>query len=242
MNQITNTSNNITTNSYLSTMPSIMRCRLKTGVTGFGFTVKSRATAPTLSVSELHRNGEAEKSGLIRPGDLILRINDRDVSQCSYSEAYEILLSAQRDSQSASFVVRAPIGYTTRLETTFAADGTPRTVRVTEKIIRKSTTKENESPSVDTYSRVQQQALTSSPLRQPTNRLVNCSSPTTGAQVFPKRGNISNKETSNLTKSPETTTTTTFTNTTTTICNSTSDSIVKSLPQEQHNYCPNDAQ
>ena len=133
-----NNNNNIQANNNL---PAIMRCRLRKSPNGFGFSVKQRSTAPTLSVGELTRNGEAEKSGLIRPGDIIIRINDIDVSQCSYLEALDALMSIQKDSFT-SFVIRAPIGYTTRLETTFASDGTPKTLRITEKIVKSMTEKE----------------------------------------------------------------------------------------------------
>jgi hypothetical protein len=145
-------------NSIYNSMPAIMRCRLrKCGQNGFGFSVKQRSSAPTLSIGELYRNGEAEKSGLIRPGDIILKVNDTDVSQCSYDEAVGALTSAgatQKDSL-VSFVIRAPIGYTTRLETTFSSDGTPKTVRITEKIPMKSVI-ENET-SVESHPQPQQQ-------------------------------------------------------------------------------------
>ena len=128
-------------NSNNNSLPTVMRCRLRYGTNGFGFSVKQRSPAPTLLVTELSRNGEAEKSGLIRPGDIILKINDTDVSQCSYAEAFTTLMSAQRD-PFTSFVIRAPIGYTTRLETTFCSDGTPKTLRITEKIAKSMVEKE----------------------------------------------------------------------------------------------------
>jgi nitric-oxide synthase len=128
-------------NQYHNSMPSIMKCRLKKRDNGFGFNVKQRSSPPTLLVRELMRKGEAETSGLIRPGDMILKIDDIDVSQCSYDEALKVLMSTQSESLT-SFTIRAPIGYTTRLETTFSNDGSPKTLRITEKIIKSITEKE----------------------------------------------------------------------------------------------------
>lgn len=118
--------------------PSVIRCRLKRNEkNGFGFSVKPRGEAPILMVSELIKNGEAELSGLIRPGDIILKINDIDVSRCSYEYALQVLKAMPFHSYT-SFVIRAPLGYTTRLETTFNPDGYPRTVRITERIYKTS--------------------------------------------------------------------------------------------------------
>jgi len=59
---------------------------------GFGFRVTgSASTVPSLRVESLVRDGEADQSGLLRPGDLILKVNQEDVSKCSYDEARHIL-------------------------------------------------------------------------------------------------------------------------------------------------------
>ena len=75
----------------------------------------------------------------VRPGDIILRINNVDVSRCTFDEALQTLASTPVGSY-ASFIVRAPYGFTTRLVTTFEEDGTPRTIRITERSARKSST------------------------------------------------------------------------------------------------------
>jgi hypothetical protein len=122
---------------------SAMRLRLKryddSGLVsgfGFGLEIQDRGSPPVLQIAGLARDFDAEKSGLVRPGDIILRINNVDVSRCTFDEALQTLASTPVGSF-ASFIVRAPYGFTTRLVTTFEEDGTPRTIRVTERTARK---------------------------------------------------------------------------------------------------------
>lgn len=100
---------------------------------GFGLVLADRGCPPVLQIDGL-AGGECEaaQSGLVRPGDIILRINNVDVSRCTFDEALQTLASTPVGSY-ASFIVRAPFGFTTRLVTTFEEDGTPKTLRITER-------------------------------------------------------------------------------------------------------------
>lgn len=119
--------------SSLSSAVLIRARLLNREKSGFGISVSPRTVSPpTLMISGLAKDGEAESSGLIRPGDIILQINNRDVSRCSYEEALEVLRSAPLG-ETSRFVLRAPFGYTTHLSTYFAPDGSPRTFRITER-------------------------------------------------------------------------------------------------------------
>jgi nitric-oxide synthase len=101
---------------------------------GFGFRVTgSAASIPSLRVESLVREGEADESGLLRPGDIILKVNDHDVSTVSYDEARHVLDQAM-DQQEIKLLIRAPIGFSTHLETTFDGEGVPKTFRVTERV------------------------------------------------------------------------------------------------------------
>lgn len=122
---------------------SVMRLRLKRTAAnsegfGFGIKIQDRGAPPTLQVVSLVKGCEAEKSGLIRPGDIILRINNVDVASCTYDEAIQTLALMPIGAY-VSFVVRVPLGYATRLVTTFDDDGQPRTLRITEKAKNNST-------------------------------------------------------------------------------------------------------
>lgn len=101
---------------------------------GFGLVVGKRSdTPPCLMVSCLKPGGEAASSGLIRPGDIILKINEADVSQCPYSDALRNMEGTDGQSE-LRLVIRAPLGYSTHLQTTFDEEGCPRTYRVTERL------------------------------------------------------------------------------------------------------------
>ena len=98
---------------------------------GLGFLVKQRTLKPNIVVAELVEGGMAEESGLIQIGDIILRINDIDVSEMSYENAVEILKAVPTDSP-VVLLLRGPDEYTTHLETTFQENGMPKTIRVTK--------------------------------------------------------------------------------------------------------------
>ena len=118
----------------MSTTCSAIRVKL-TSVAGssYGLVVGKRSDCPPcLVVSSLQVGGEAASSGLLRPGDLILKINGIDVSSRPFSEAFQILQSATREPE-LRLLIRAPLGYSTHLETTFDDQGSSRTYRVTER-------------------------------------------------------------------------------------------------------------
>ncbi|KAM4709511.1 nitric oxide synthase 1 isoform 1-T1 [Discoglossus pictus] len=118
--------------------PNVISVRLyKRKVGGLGFLVKQRRNKPPVIISDLIRGGAAEQSGLVQVGDIILAVNDRPLVDASYESALELL----RSIASETFVVlilRGPEGFTTHLETTFAGDGTPKTIRVTRPLCPKS--------------------------------------------------------------------------------------------------------
>ncbi|KAJ6616104.1 hypothetical protein lerEdw1_015100 [Lerista edwardsae] len=111
--------------------PNVISVKLfKRKVGGLGFLVKERINKPPVIISDLIRGGAAEQSGLIQTGDIILAVNGRPLVDMNYDAALEAL----RSIASETFVVlilRGPEGFTTHLETTFAGDGTPKTIRVT---------------------------------------------------------------------------------------------------------------
>lgn len=123
--------------SIMDTDSSVMRLRLKrfahiTEGFGFGLNIQDRGTPPVLQINSLVKECEAQKSGLIRSGDIILRINNVDVSKCTYDEAIQTLASTPMNAF-ASFTVRAPYGFVTRLVTTFEENGHSKTIRITER-------------------------------------------------------------------------------------------------------------
>uniref|UniRef100_A0A8C9MI58 Nitric oxide synthase n=1 Tax=Serinus canaria TaxID=9135 RepID=A0A8C9MI58_SERCA len=111
--------------------PNVISVRLfKRKVGGLGFLVKERVSKPPVIISDLIRGGAAEQSGLIQAGDIILAVNGRPLVDMSYETALEILRSIASETY-VVLILRGPEGFTTHLETTFAGDGTPKTVRVT---------------------------------------------------------------------------------------------------------------
>ncbi|KGL76504.1 Nitric oxide synthase, brain [Tinamus guttatus] len=111
--------------------PNVISVRLfKRKVGGLGFLVKERVNKPPIIISDLIRGGAAEQSGLIQAGDIILAVNGRPLVDMSYETALEILRSIASETY-VVLILRGPEGFTTHLETTFAGDGTPKTVRVT---------------------------------------------------------------------------------------------------------------
>lgn len=115
--------------------PNVISVRLfKRKVGGLGFLVKERVSKPPVIISDLIRGGAAEQSGLIQAGDIILAVNGRPLVDMSYETALEILRSIASETY-VVLILRGPEGFTTHLETTFAGDGTPKTVRVTRPLI-----------------------------------------------------------------------------------------------------------
>lgn len=111
--------------------PNVISVRLfKRKVGGLGFLVKERVSKPPVIISDLIRGGAAEQSGLIQAGDIILAVNGRPLVDMSYETALEILRSIASETY-VVLILRGPEGFTTHLETTFAGDGTPKTIRVT---------------------------------------------------------------------------------------------------------------
>nr|BAF73722.1 nitric oxide synthase [Ambigolimax valentianus] len=100
---------------------------------GLGFLVKQRTLKPFVLVASIVKGGVAEESGLVQIGDIILRINDIDLTDMSYPSAIEVLKAVPIDTP-VVLLLRGPEGYTTYLQTSFLENGMPRTVRVTKPI------------------------------------------------------------------------------------------------------------
>ncbi|KAH9512566.1 hypothetical protein Btru_038805 [Bulinus truncatus] len=100
---------------------------------GLGFLVKQRALKPFVLVASIVKGGVAEESGLVQIGDIILRINDIDLTEMSYASAIEVLKAVPLDT-AVVLLLRGPEGYTTHLQTTFQENGQPRTVRVSKPV------------------------------------------------------------------------------------------------------------
>lgn len=97
---------------------------------GLGIVVSPKTNHSGVVISELIKDGEAQKTGLLRPGDTILRVNDHDLNGLPYEQCLQILQELPVDKE-ARILLRVPEGYTARLVTIFAEDGTPRTSRYT---------------------------------------------------------------------------------------------------------------
>lgn len=65
---------------------------------GLGFLLRQRHEMPYLGVWEILKNGSAEKCGLIRKGDIILKVNKHDLSATSYEKGLETIRSIKSDS------------------------------------------------------------------------------------------------------------------------------------------------
>uniref|UniRef100_C4TP54 Nitric oxide synthase 1 n=1 Tax=Ambigolimax valentianus TaxID=1338344 RepID=C4TP54_9EUPU len=112
--------------------PNTIRVKLiKQKHAGLGFLVKQRTLKPFVLVASIVKGGVAEESGLVQIGDIILRINDVDLTDMSYPSAIEVLKAVPIDTP-VVLLLRGPEGYTTYLQTTFMENGVPRTVRVTK--------------------------------------------------------------------------------------------------------------
>ncbi|KAM7144961.1 nitric oxide synthase 1 isoform 2-T2 [Macrochelys suwanniensis] len=128
--------------------PNVISVRLfKHKVGGLGFLVKERVHKPPVIISDLIRGGAAEQSGLIQAGDIILAVNGRPLVDMSYESALEILRSIASESY-VVLILRGPEGFTTHLETTFAGDGMPKTVRVTRPLCPTAKAVDLSNPSI----------------------------------------------------------------------------------------------
>ncbi|XP_071093891.1 nitric oxide synthase-like isoform X1 [Haliotis cracherodii] len=114
--------------------PNTIRVKLiKQKHGGLGFLVKQRTSKPYVVVADLVSGGIAEESGLVQVGDVILRINDINLTEMSYESAVEILKAVPTDAP-VVLLLRGPEGYSTHLETTFQENGMPKTIRVTKPV------------------------------------------------------------------------------------------------------------
>ncbi|CAG5130084.1 unnamed protein product [Candidula unifasciata] len=120
------------TTSSTELPPNTIRVKLvKQRHGGLGFLVKQRALKPFVLVASIVKGGVAEESGLVQIGDIILRINDIDLTDMSYTSAIEVLKAVPIDTP-VVLLLKGPEGYTTYLQTSFLENGVPRTVRVTK--------------------------------------------------------------------------------------------------------------
>uniref|UniRef100_A0A8C4TCU9 Nitric oxide synthase n=1 Tax=Erpetoichthys calabaricus TaxID=27687 RepID=A0A8C4TCU9_ERPCA len=111
--------------------PNIISVRLfKRKVGGLGFLVKQRVCKPPIIISDLIRGGEAEESGLVQVGDIVLAVNNCPVVDMKYESALEMLKNISPETH-VVLILRGPEGFTTHLETTFTGDGRRKTIRVT---------------------------------------------------------------------------------------------------------------
>ena len=101
---------------------------------GLGFLVKPRKHKPFVTISALVAGGMAEQSGLVYEGDVIMRVNEIDVSEMNYENAVELLKALPIDAPVA-LLLRGPDGCSTHLVTTFQENGIPKTVRVTKPLV-----------------------------------------------------------------------------------------------------------
>ena len=62
---------------------------------GLGFLIRQRELQPYFSVWEIIKNGSAESCGKINKGDIILKVNNEDLTSVSYERGLEILKSIQ---------------------------------------------------------------------------------------------------------------------------------------------------
>ncbi|CAH1801566.1 unnamed protein product [Owenia fusiformis] len=117
----------------MDTLPNTIRVRLtKRADSGLGFMVKENTDGGgSVTISDLISGGVAEESGLVQIGDTIVRINETDFTQLSYSQGVSFLKTITQGI-SLVMLLRGPPGCSTHLETIFNTEGSPRTVRVTQ--------------------------------------------------------------------------------------------------------------
>jgi C-terminal processing protease CtpA/Prc len=72
--------------------------------TGFGFLLRQSDDMPFFTVWEIVKNGSAEKNGKIKKGDIILKVNEHDLTMVTYEKGLEILKSIKAG-QNAQFTL-----------------------------------------------------------------------------------------------------------------------------------------
>lgn len=102
----------------------------KRSTNGLGIVVSPKSNNSSIVVSELIKDGEAQRTGFLRPGDTILRVNKQDLNGLPYDQCLQILQDLPVG-QEAEILLRVADGCTTKLVTTFSEDGTPQTKRFT---------------------------------------------------------------------------------------------------------------
>ena len=60
---------------------------------GFGFLIKQKDEMPYFSIWEIIENGPAEQSGKMKKGDIILKVNDYDLTSYDYEKGLDFLRS-----------------------------------------------------------------------------------------------------------------------------------------------------
>ncbi|VDI59533.1 nitric-oxide synthase, brain [Mytilus galloprovincialis] len=101
--------------------------------TGLGFLIQPRSEKPHVVISAIVSGGMAEKCGLIRIGDVIVRVNEMDLSDMVYEKCVDLLKSLPQET-AVSLLLKGPDGYTSYLHTTFLENGTPHTTRITKPV------------------------------------------------------------------------------------------------------------
>ena len=154
---------------------------------GFGFFIRKRDEMPYFSIWEIIKNGEADANGRIRVGDIIMRVNNEDLSNASYERGLEIIKSFEPGAvveltiQTNDFnsimgsVGSSGIVGSSMTATTVTAASTPTT----------SSSNVSTSSNMMTYEKHGQQLANSimSPLRKFKNKLVNCRSPRSSESI-----------------------------------------------------------
>lgn len=100
---------------------------------GLGIVVSPKLQNCGLIIAELIKGSDAVKTGLLRPGDTILKVNNKELENLPYEQCLRCLQELPVE-QEVEILVKVPNGYTTRLVTTFSDDGVARTTRITNLI------------------------------------------------------------------------------------------------------------
>ena len=98
---------------------------------GFGFLVKPRSSNPPAVISHIVKGGVAEENGLLKPGDIIFKVNGTSLTESTYQHAVD-LLTKLPVGKSASITVKDPDSIRSTLETTFSTSSNTKTIRITD--------------------------------------------------------------------------------------------------------------